>query len=220
VSGVEPGAPLGTVVVLNGTPRSGKTSIARALQRAAPAGPWLNLGVDALADAMPAELRPGIGLRPGGERPDLEASVVILYTSLYATVAAWSRAGLNVVVDVGHHDEYSKSLGILRTVSADLATLPAYLVGVRCPVEVITARRDAGAGAGRGPYATSGTGGGVPDSVVRWERAVHDPGLYDLEVDTSTASPDACAAAVVRRVEAGPPEAFAQLARAEAGSTS
>jgi chloramphenicol 3-O phosphotransferase len=210
----------GTVVVLNGTPRSGKSSIARALQRSAAGGPWLNLGVDALTDAIPEEVRPGIGLRPGGERPDLEVSVAILFNALYATVEAWSRAGLNVVVDVGHHDDYSRSLDILGTVAMDLAELPAYLVGVRCPVEVIMQRRDAGpAGvAGGAAYVTSEPDGGVPDIVLRWERAVHDPGVYDVEVDTSTASAEACAAAIVRRVEAGPPNAFTALAGANTPS--
>ena len=97
--------------------------------------------------------------------------------------------------------------------------LPAFLVGVRCPVEVIMARRDAGSG-GRGVhggYVTSAPDGTVPDIVVRWERAVHDPGIYDLEVDTSTASPEACAAAVLRRVDEGPPVAFAELADDDSG---
>lgn len=208
----------GTIVVLNGVPRSGKSSIAAALQGSAPPGTWLGTGVDALAAAIAPEVRTGIGLRPGGERPDLEDDVVQLFRVLYATVAGWSRAGLNVVVDVGHHEEYSKPLGILRSAAADLAELPAYLVGVRCPVEVIMARRNAGPGGGAGEtrYATSEPGGGVPDVVRRWEQAVHDPGVYDLEVDTSTTSAQACAAAILRRVEAGPPAAFAALASAGA----
>jgi chloramphenicol 3-O phosphotransferase len=196
-------------VVLNGTPRSGKSSIAAALQER-PGGRWLNLGVDAFAAATPARDRPGIGLRPGGERPDLEDAVVALFDALYASVVACSRSGLNVVVDVGHHDDYSKPLGILAKVAGELRTLPASLVGVRCPVEVIMARRDAGA-AGSG-YAKSAPDGTVPEVVSRWERAVHDPGVYDLEVDTSRASPEACAAAIARRLEEGPPVAFAELA--------
>ena len=114
-----------------------------------------------------------------------------------------SRLGLNVVVDVGHHDDYSRPLGILATVARDLQGLPAYFVGVRCPLQVIMAWRDAGAGGGDGDsdhggqrYVTSGPGGVVPDVVHRWERAVHDPGIYDLEVDTSTSAPEECARAI------------------------
>ncbi len=59
---------------------------------------------------------------------------------------------------------------------------------------------------------TSEPDGSVPEVVERWERAVHDPGLYDLEVDTSTQTPAACAQAIRRRVDAGSPTAFAALA--------
>jgi chloramphenicol 3-O phosphotransferase len=208
----------GTIVVLNGTPRSGKSSLAEALQASAGAdtgvglgagASWLNLGVDAMTRVTPARLLPGIGLRPGGERPDLEDAVAALFDALYAAVVAWSRSGLQVVVDVGHHDDYAQPLGILPRVARELGALPAYFVGVRCPVEVVIARRDASGG----DYVTSGPGGTVPDVVRRWERAVHDPGLYDLEVDTSTTSPEAGAAAILRRLQAGPPMAFATLAK-------
>ena len=201
----------GTIVVLNGAPRAGKTTVARALQQSSDRI-WLHLGVDAFADVTPARLRPGIGLRPGGERPDLEEAVVALFDALYAAVVAWSRSGLDVVVDIGHHDDYSKPLGILGKVARELRTLPAYFVGVRCPVEVIMARRDAGVGATGRSYVASAPDGSVPDVIFRWERAVHDPGIYDVEVDTSSTSPESCAAAVARRLAAGPPTAFAELA--------
>jgi chloramphenicol 3-O phosphotransferase len=170
--------------------------------------------VDAFSAATPERFRPGIGLRPGGERPDLEGAVVALFDTLYGAVVAGSRAGLDVVVDVGHHDDYSRPLGILAKVAASLRELPAYFIGVRCPVAVVMERRDAGAGvagAGGAAYVGSGPGGAVPDVVHRWERAVHDPGIYDLEVDTSSRSPEACAEAITGRLEEGPPLAFATL---------
>ncbi len=86
--------------------------------------PWLNLGVDAWAVATPSGLRPGIGLRPGGERPDLEDAVVALFDALYASVVACSSVGLNVVVDVGHHDDYSRPLGILSKVAGTCGAGP------------------------------------------------------------------------------------------------
>ncbi len=203
----------GFVVVLNGAPRSGKSTIARAVQDSF-RGTWMNLGVDAFCEyVIPAELRPGIGLRPGGERPDLEEHLPVLFDALYGSVIALSRLGLHVVVDVGHHDDYSTPLGILTRVAEELADRPAYFIGVRCPVDVVMRRRDAG-GAGREDrYARSGPGGAVPDPVLRWQRAVHDPGIYDLEVDTSVQSARECAAAIRDRLDQGPPTAFSQLAR-------
>src|SRR5687768_13760715 len=129
---VEPGR----IVVLNGAPRSGKSSIVAAIQ-AEVDGTWMNLGVDLSMAATPARYLPGIGLRPGGERPDLEPFVSTAYAALYASVVAHSRLGLDVVADVGHHDAYSTPLGILPRVAAQLVELPAFFVGVRCPVDVI-----------------------------------------------------------------------------------
>ncbi len=55
--------------------------------------------------------------------------------------------------------------------------------------------------------------GSIPDPVKRWQEAVHIPGIYDLEVDTSLLSPEQCAALIRERLESGPPgKAFPQLA--------
>ena len=85
----------------------------------------MNLGVDAFSEyVIPEQLRPGIGLRPGGERPDLEEQLPVLFDALYAAVIGVSRLGLHVVVDVGHHDDYSTPLGILGRVARQLAGSP------------------------------------------------------------------------------------------------
>ena len=68
---------LGQIVVLNGIPRSGKSSIVAAIQEIFD-GPWMNLGVDTFKERVtPKRYSPGIGLRPGGERPDLEPLIVV-----------------------------------------------------------------------------------------------------------------------------------------------
>lgn len=199
---------IGRIVILNGAPRSGKSSIARALIALAGGG-WVNTGVDALNARLPAPLQPGIGLRPGGERPELEPVVVRLYAALYHAVAEQARAGMNVVVDVGHHDGYSRPLGILPAAARQLAGLPVLFVGVRCPIEVIMARRNADPQGGF--YAA---GDGVPEPVRRWQEAVHRPGIYDLELDSSRLSPQRSAAAILAMLEAPPrPSAFERLAR-------
>ncbi len=204
--------PPGWVVVLNGPPRSGKSSIVEVMQETFE-GPWLNLGVDVFSQhVVPPRYRPGIGLRPGGERPEIEAIIPALYPALYDSVAAHSRQGLNVVVDVGHHDAYSVPLKVLPDAARRLEGLPALLVGVRCPVEVIMRRRDAGQAGTEDRYVTSGPGGEIPEPVVRWHDAVHDPGIYDLEIDTSTTTPQEAAALIRARLDGPPPWAFRRLA--------
>ena len=202
----------GRIVVLNGAPRSGKSSIVAALQ-ADPGGTWINLGVDMHMERMsPKRLLPGIGLRPGGERPDLEPLLPVLFAALYESIAAHSRLGLDVVADVDHHDVYSQPLGILPDAARRLTGLPVLLVGVRCPLDVIMQRRRSDA-SGRA-YVALGLGDDVPPPVRLWQDEVHRPGIYDLQVDTSILSAEACAAAILAQFECGRPlpSAFERIA--------
>ena len=211
---------VGRVVILNGKPRSGKSSIVTAMQ-AMSDEPWMNLGVDVYMRATPPSLLPGIGLRPGGERPDLEPFILTMYHAMYDAVIAHARRGMNVIVDVGHHDNYSTSLGVLPAVACRLTAVPTLFVGVRCPIVVIMQRRDRGGradGGVAGGYLTTGSGGEVPQAVVRWQRDVHDPGIYDLEVDTAVMTPDMCAQAVFARLASGVPfDAIGRLAALATG---
>lgn len=174
----------GTIVLLNGAPRSGKSSIARAMQERLHST-WINLGVDVAMAAQPAAIHPGIGLRPGGERPDLEPLIQHLYGALFDSISAYARRGVNVVSDFGIHDSYSQPLGLLADATSRLAGLPVLFVGVHAPLETIMARRNADTRSGY--YAA---GNDVPQPVHRWQTAPHAHGLYDLEVDTSVTSPE------------------------------
>jgi chloramphenicol 3-O phosphotransferase len=173
----------------------------------------MNLGVDVFSRRItPPRYRPGMGLRPGGERPEIEALIPALYAAFYDSVAAHSRHGLNVVADVGHHDAHSVPMGLLPDAARRLSGLPALLVGIRCPLPVIMARRDAGQPGREGRYLTSGPGGEVPRPVLRWQEHVHQPGLYDLEIDTSAMTPAAAAAMIRSRLDGPAPSAFRRLA--------
>lgn len=208
----EYGAQPGQIIILNGAPRSGKSSIAAFIQDTFD-GPWMNLGVDAhVREITPPRYRPGLGLRPGGEREDLEALVPALYFALYDSVAAHSRQGLNVVVDVGHHDAYSRPLNILPQCALRLEGLPVLFVGVRCAVEVILRRRAAGQAGREGQYVAASRDDAIPAPVLLWQSEVHRPGIYDLEVDTTSSSPEACAASIRRRLDGADATAFKRLA--------
>lgn len=194
----------GWIVVLNGAPRSGKSSIVAIVQETFE-GVWMNLGVDVFArQVTPKRYQPGMGLRPGEEAHPLYSLQPALYAAFYGSIAAHSRAGLNVVADVGHHRR-----DILIDCARRLDGLPALLVGARCPVDVIMRRRNAST---PGAYAT-GTVDDPPAPVRLWQTAVHDPGIYDLEVDTSVLTPEQCAAAIRQRLRDGPGTAFAELSR-------
>ena len=197
----------GWIVILNGAPRSGKSSIVAEVQ-ATFNGVWINLGVDRYMQCTPERYQPGIGLRPGGERPDLEPLVATLYVALYESIAAHSRLGLNVVVDVGHHDAYSRPLNTLYSGAKRLSGLPVLFVGIHCPIESIMDRRRESSSASNSPvYSTA------PLPVQMWQQAVHLPGVYDMELDTSKLTSQACAEAIRRRLDEGPaPTAFERIA--------
>lgn len=178
---------LGQIIILNGAPRSGKSSIVAVIQETFN-GLWMNLGVDRFMQMTPARYLPGIGLRPGGERQDIEPLVPILYSAMYESIAAHSRLGLNVVVDVGHHDAYARERGILADSARRLNGLPVLFVGVHCPIEIIMERRQNTAW-----NVVSAADSPIPRPVQLWQREVHIPGIYDLEVDTSLLTPGACA---------------------------
>jgi chloramphenicol 3-O phosphotransferase len=197
---------LGRIVVLNGAPRSGKTSICHAIQETVP-GRWVNLGVDSSRRSLPEACQPGIGLRPGGERPDLEDLVVSLYVALYESVSAYARLGLDVVVDVGHHDDYSRPRDILSRCAKAVEGLPVLFVGVRCPLDEIWRRRETSWGQSRGDQDEARV-----RAVERWQTAVHASVTYDMEVDTSLLAPEGCAELVARRLRSGASgSAFAEL---------
>ena len=205
----------GTALMLNGAPRSGKSSIALAIQQMSQE-PWMNLGADRFIEITPERLRPGIGLRPaaiadrpGGERPELEPLIPGLYGALYDSIAAHLRLGLNVVADVAHHDDYATLSGVLYDCAGRLEGLRTYFVGVRCSAEVVWQRR-------KDTWLREqelSDDAPVPELVRVWDREVHRPGIYDFEVDTSKWSAESCAGKILEHIANGPePDAFRRLA--------
>ena len=181
----------GQIVVLNGAPRSGKSSIARVIQETFD-GPWMDLGVDVFVrEITPPRYRPGVGLRPGDDLPDLRALVPALYDAMFASIAAHSRAALNVVADVGLYDP-----AVIARCHAILEGLPVLWVGVRCPIDVIMRRRNAGQRGREGEYATGAPHDPIPAPVMRWQDEVHQHLRYDLDVDTSGSTPEECASRI------------------------
>ena len=180
----------GTVIFLNGTSSSGKTSIARELQQLAKA-PYLHLSIDAYLHQLPISV-----LTDGAI---LVRELPKLMAGFNASNAAIARAGNNIIVDT----VWEQRPWIDAAVAA-FAGLDVYLVAVRCPLEVLEQREQA-----RGDRK-------VGLARLQYER-VHAHGIDDTEVDTSVMTPRDAAAHILSRVQSGTaPTAFARLRLAAA----
>ena len=111
----------GTVMLLNGSPSAGKTTLAREIQRVA-ARPIFHRSLDDFLAGYPAERR--------RDDPSLFEKVVTVYVH---TLAALARAGCDVVAEAVIIPERK------RLYDAAFADVPVILVGVRCSLE--TAQR-------------------------------------------------------------------------------
>lgn len=175
----------GKIIILNGTSSSGKTSIVRALQDILDE-PFLDAGIDKFIWMLPRRYldRPlwdeVLGLAK-------EAGVVghRLISGMHQSIAALSMAGNNVVAD---HVMVERAW--LEECIRLFSELPVLFVGVHCALEVLeqreAGRKDRTLGQARAQYPL-----------------VHAHGVYDMEVDTSEASVEACAQQIKQRLEDG-----------------
>jgi chloramphenicol 3-O phosphotransferase len=182
----------GRIVILNGAPRAGKSTLARAIQLRTP-GNWINWGVDAFNAILPPDLFPGIGLRPGGERPDLEPQMRRLYSVYADALVVFARAGLDVVADLGLHRDYADPFDPLAVLMEGLSGLPVTMIAVDCDLDVIMSRRNADPDI----YVV---GPGVPPPVLSWQTEVHRHWRYDLRLDMARLQPDEAAEIVSRHL--------------------
>lgn len=184
----------GTIVILNGTSSSGKSSIVRALQGILEE-PYLEAGLDKFLWMLPKQYLNHplwdevLGLAdkagPVGHR---------LVSGMHQAIAALSRAGNHVVAE---------HVLVDRSWLAECANLfsqfPALFVGVYCPLEVLEqrerSRKDRTLGQARRQF-----------------DIIHAHGVYDVQVDTSIKSVEECALVIRGRIQDGPPfDAFARL---------
>jgi len=95
---------------------------------------------------------------------------------------------------------------MLKKCATILEGYPVYFIDVRCPIEVIMERRIDTWKIG---YTPEGT---IPKPVLLWQELVHEPAIYDLEVDTFIFSPEECAYQIKKRIKHGPfPIAFEKI---------
>ncbi|MDQ3692593.1 MAG: hypothetical protein M3464_03050 [Chloroflexota bacterium] len=185
----------GTIILLNGSASSGKTSIANAIKRLAEE-PYLHLGIDVFWERVFPHEWVGASQNTWNHVPvegsDPPKSAVVFtpfglsFTSgLHHTVAALSRIGHNVVVDHVLTDALQ-----VRSCVETWRGLPVLSVGVRCPLHATLGR------------ASTRVAERWPEYIeaVAWQHGevhMHTRALYDLEVDTSCLGPDECAQTIL-----------------------
>lgn len=177
----------GTIVLLNGASSSGKTSLLKALQ-ARLTEPYLDAGIDRFIWMLPERWleRPlwddvlGLATEAGEEGRRL-------FSGMHRAIAELSRAGNNVLAD------HVLVEPVWVSECAELfSDLPAYLIGVRCPLEVLVERERARRNRTLGQAAAQ-----FP--------VVHAYCQYDFEVDTSRYNVDECAEQVADFLASGTP---------------
>lgn len=170
------------IIILNGVGSAGKSSIARALQDIS-TQPYLHVAMDVFLDMLPAAYwdRPdGFTYEPisGDHGPAVAIRTgnvaARLLSGMRHAVAALAAQGNNLIVDdvmLGSEmDDY-------RTLLADFQVS---LIAIRAPLAVLEERERR-----RGDRSIG---------LARWQYdLVHRGMKYDLEIDTSTAMPAACA---------------------------
>lgn len=177
----------GTIILLNGTSSSGKSSIAQSLQKALPV-PYLHVEIDAFLKMLPAEFW-------GTADRDTQWQVVSMVASgFHRSLAALASAGCNIIAD-----HVLLEPAWLQECVDLLESGQVIFVGVHCPLEELErrekARGDRGIGAARSQF-----------------DKVHAARIYDLEIDTSALTPIECAQRIMAFMQNPPvPGAFAQL---------
>jgi chloramphenicol 3-O phosphotransferase len=172
------------VILLNGSSSSGKSTIARSLQSIL-LEPWLTFGVDSLLEAMPERLKmggEGIGIGPA-----TEISVGPAFRAVEAIwlqgIATMAHAAAKIIVD----EVFLGGATSQDRWRAVLGGLDVLWVGIHCDPEVLAQRELT-------------RGDRVPGMASHQAVVVHAGVSYDLEVDTTSASPAECAELIAQHV--------------------
>lgn len=170
-----------SVIVLNGGSSSGKSSIARELQRNLP-GIWLTFGVDTFIDALPDRgdsPRAGITYKDDGEIL-LSAQFRSLEQSWYAGIRTMASTGAHLILD----EVFLSGKAGQEHLQTLLGDLEVFWVAVQCTPDVAASRE-----LGR-PDRSEGM-------ARRQALSVHAGVVYDLEVDTTNRSTQECVREIV-----------------------
>ena len=200
---------MGKVIFLNGCSSSGKTTLALKLQQLLPE-PYQHIALDQFRDGMPSAVRglnapagtpgaSGLNVVPVQQEGEWVTQIQFghhgekILQGMRRSIAVFNQLGSNVIVDdllfkPEYLLDYAKVLNPTRV----------WFIGVKCDLAVVNARE------AKRP-------GRFPGTATSHFRQVHNHGVaYDLEVDTSAASPRIVAEQIIARLQSAP-QAFASI---------
>ena len=172
---------MATVVVLNGTSSSGKTTIARAFQELAP-GLFLNFSIDSILYALPSSARDRI--TNGADFSDL--NIPNLVRAYYSCVRQLLDLGHDLVIDNAVTASYQAEA--LREAVEGHRVL---MVGLDCSAEIL-AQRERERGDRRAGMA------------VAQHARIHTLLQYDLMIDSASESAHDAAAKIAAALQSLP----------------
>jgi chloramphenicol 3-O phosphotransferase len=184
----------GNIVFINGTSSSGKTTIIRTLQEKLKE-PYLEAGIDKFIWMLPERYldRP-LWDDVLGQADKAGVTGHALIHGMQHAIAELSKSGINVIADhVLVEPEWVKDCAEL------FADLPAYLIGLQCPLEVLELRERTRKNRTLG-------------QAKKQFPVIHKYVQYDLALDTSLLNPGECALSILSRMQS-PPDAFKRLKR-------
>jgi chloramphenicol 3-O phosphotransferase len=152
-------------------------------------GPWLTFGVDTLITAMPRQgIEDGTLLRIEDDgRVQVGDDWRRIEACWYSGIASMATNGVGVILD----EVLLEGARGQATLQSILNKLNVLWVGVQCAPDIAAARE------ARRPDR-------VPGMAKSQAAVVHDGVLYDIVVDTSRASAEACATIIVSKVCVAP----------------
>ena len=197
-----------TIIFLNGTSSSGKTTLAKELQEQLEE-PYLHLALDQFRDSLPDKFRGlnsphgttgarGLNVVPSLDNEIPITSIVfgetgkLMLKGMRSAMAAMVEAGNNIIID-----DIILETEFLNAYLRVFKDLKVYFVGVKCAIEVAEERE-------------SKRPGRFPGTALSQVSICHAHDLYDIEVDTAMNSPRECATRVLSRM-LSPPSAFDEL---------
>ena len=184
---------MSTIIFLNGTSSSGKTTLIKVLQTQLQE-PYLDMGIDRFIWMLPKRYldRPlwddvlGKALQSGSVG-------LVLFSGMHHAIASAAQCGNNIVAD---HVFVEKTW--VEECANLFSEMNAYLIGLHCPLEILEQRelnrKNRTLGQARAQF----------DIIHKYTTT------YDLQVDTSLLTAEQCAQQIIERLKT-PPIAFKKL---------